>query len=301
MRTARAQDQINNNGLGQHGDAPTQRGRPAACASRARRLAAASRISGPCAGTGRPASGLASASATISSVSARKAAGSAPGAGSTISDRIRPCAARNSSKAARQAGEIGPGAGRGRGHREIAALDRAVGPGEPAAGKHRIGQVLRRRIARHAHVEPCARMAATGMSATRRVSPSSESAQAAVAASASRAQFRRRAAQPQSSRRRRRTRREIRGPRAHWSAPRSPRRPPCSPPCSASRRSPWSTAPHRRCRPSSRPAAACTAPDPSGCETRGGRGRWSRRRSVAHGCHSKWHFTQMLSLGWLSL
>ena len=53
---------------------------------------------------------------------------------------------------ARQAGEIGPGARRRRRHGEFAALDGGVGPGQPAPGEHRIREVFRRPVARHAHV-----------------------------------------------------------------------------------------------------------------------------------------------------
>ena len=85
-------------------------------------------------------------------------------------------------------GRTDPAACRARpSHRELAALHRSVGPAEPAAGKHRIGEIGDGPNRATRTSSPCARTAETGTSATRITRSRSSLTQAAVAASASRA------------------------------------------------------------------------------------------------------------------
>ena len=89
----------------------------------------------------------------MSSITLRKASGSAPRAGTTSTDRIEPACGRNFLEPARQAGQIGLRAWSAAGDRKLAALHRGIRPAQTAAGKHRIGEIGRRAEAGDADVE----------------------------------------------------------------------------------------------------------------------------------------------------
>ncbi len=89
----------------------------------------------------------------MSSIALRNARGSAPLAGTTSTERMRPRAEGISSNRHDRPDKSGCSPGGAAGDREFAALHRRVRPAETAAGKHRIGQIGRRPETRDADVE----------------------------------------------------------------------------------------------------------------------------------------------------